>query len=174
MVNPVRDVRLFDNGFCEFFSKTPWYAIPLAYFPLIIYHLSLNGLGWELTIPLFLAGIFSWTWVEYMLHRFVFHGEDYESFPKNRLIYVLHFCIHGIHHCFPMDRFRLVFPPLPGYGVYYFLLRPAYENLIPAVYFNAFFAGGLVGYVLYDVTHYFLHHSTPKDGYVRNLKIYHM
>jgi len=37
LVNPVRDIILFDNSFFEFFTMTPWYAIPLAWFPLIAY-----------------------------------------------------------------------------------------------------------------------------------------
>lgn len=37
MVNPVRDIILFDNKFFEFFSMTPWYGILLAWIPLITY-----------------------------------------------------------------------------------------------------------------------------------------
>lgn len=40
LVNPVRDIKLFENKFMELFTMTPWYAIPLAWFPLIAYFYS--------------------------------------------------------------------------------------------------------------------------------------
>ena len=40
LVNPIRDVKIFDNKYLEFFSMTPWYAIPLAWAPLIYYFYS--------------------------------------------------------------------------------------------------------------------------------------
>jgi 4-hydroxysphinganine ceramide fatty acyl 2-hydroxylase len=27
---------------------------------------------------------------------------------------------------------------------------------------------------MYDLTHYFIHHSSPRKGYFKNLKLYHM
>jgi hypothetical protein len=39
-INPVRDVIMFDTPFCEFFSRTPWYAIPAAWIPVLIYYIS--------------------------------------------------------------------------------------------------------------------------------------
>ncbi|XP_058106206.1 dihydroceramide fatty acyl 2-hydroxylase FAH1-like isoform X2 [Magnolia sinica] len=38
----------------------------------------------------------------------------------------------------------------------------------------AFFGGGLLGYVMYDVTHYYLHHGQPSREVARNLKRYHL
>jgi 4-hydroxysphinganine ceramide fatty acyl 2-hydroxylase len=35
LINPVRDCRMFNPDFVEFFSKTPWYGIPLFYIPWI-------------------------------------------------------------------------------------------------------------------------------------------
>ena len=37
LVNPVRDVRMFDTQFFEMFSKTPVYYIPIAFSPLAYY-----------------------------------------------------------------------------------------------------------------------------------------
>ncbi|KAJ1420879.1 putative fatty acid 2-hydroxylase 1-like isoform X1 [Sesbania bispinosa] len=34
----------------------------------------------------------------------------------------------------------------------------------------ALFGGGLLGYVIYDCTHYYLHHGQPKTEVPRNLK----
>ncbi|KAI8524558.1 hypothetical protein RHMOL_Rhmol13G0158700 [Rhododendron molle] len=38
----------------------------------------------------------------------------------------------------------------------------------------AMFGGGLLGYVMYDVTHYYLHHGQPTSEIPRNLKKYHL
>lgn len=35
----------------------------------------------------------------------------------------------------------------------------------------ALFGGGLLGYVMYDVTHYYLHHGQPSREVPRNLKV---
>jgi 4-hydroxysphinganine ceramide fatty acyl 2-hydroxylase len=34
--------------------------------------------------------------------------------------------------------------------------------------------GFIAGYIVYDMSHYFFHHSSPKKGYYKNLKSYHM
>lgn len=35
----------------------------------------------------------------------------------------------------------------------------------------ALFGGGLLGYVMYDVTHYYLHHGQPSHKVTRDLKV---
>lgn len=35
----------------------------------------------------------------------------------------------------------------------------------------ALFGGGLLGYVMYDVTHYYLHHGQPSSEVPKNLKV---
>jgi len=39
---------------------------------------------------------------------------------------------------------------------------------------DAFFAGKVTGYMLYDMNHYFLHHSPYTFGYLKFMKTYHM
>jgi 4-hydroxysphinganine ceramide fatty acyl 2-hydroxylase len=111
--------------------------------------------------------------VEYTLHRFLFHSEDY-WLPNHPLILANHFLIHGIHHAFPMDRYRLVFPIVPGLAIGYLILKPFYNMIIPEEFVGVFFGGSILGYILYDMIHYSQHHSTPKSGYWKDLKIYHM
>ncbi|KAL9252526.1 Dihydroceramide fatty acyl 2-hydroxylase FAH1-like protein [Drosera capensis] len=38
----------------------------------------------------------------------------------------------------------------------------------------AIFGGGLLGYVMYDVTHYYVHHGQPANDVVQSLKKYHL
>ena len=65
---------LFGN-FLEPLSKTAWYVIPMVWLPPVIYGVSFcyPELGAASTIMYFLIGIFFWTLVEYILHRFLFH-----------------------------------------------------------------------------------------------------
>src|SRR4051812_37195565 len=100
-------------------------------------------------------GVVSWTIMEYTLHRFVFHGEEL-WLPNNKYLWVFHFCLHGIHHAFPMDRFRLVFPVLPGYILLIVLFTPLYAALTPAKMYPAIIAGSIFGYMFYDVGHFFM------------------
>jgi 4-hydroxysphinganine ceramide fatty acyl 2-hydroxylase len=100
LINPVRDVILFNSPYLEVFSKTPWYAIPIAWAPFLIYYMSHNELDLISTVFWMFTGIVNWSLLEYVIHRFVFHGEDY-WLPESNFAYVAHFLLHGIHHAFP-------------------------------------------------------------------------
>jgi len=173
LVNPIRNLKLFNNPLLELVTMTPWYAIPLGWAPPIIYFFSLSEVSLLANILCIFLGIFFWTFAEYTLHRFVFHGEDY-WLPDKPKILAFHFLIHGIHHAFPMDAYRLVFPPLPGYIIFFGFVIPPLTIFVPDQYMNAMTAGTALGYVLYDIIHYFLHHSQPKEGYWKGLKQYHL
>jgi 4-hydroxysphinganine ceramide fatty acyl 2-hydroxylase len=71
-----------------------------------------------------------------------------------------------------MDRARLVMPPT----LLIALAFPFYKlvfALFPYYYACSAFAGGFLGYVLYDCTHYFLHHA-KLPPYFHKLKKYHL
>ena len=99
MINPVRDIILFETPYLEIFTKTPWYAIPLTWLPWACYFLSANELGIFATFFFIFFGIASWSLTEYLIHRFIFHSEEY--LPAGKFWYLLHFLLHGIHHAFP-------------------------------------------------------------------------
>lgn len=60
----------------QFFTKTPWWAIPAVWGPLVMYMAMAahhDGL-WLSALPFAMAaGALIWTFIEYLLHRFVFH-----------------------------------------------------------------------------------------------------
>lgn len=72
-----------------------------------------------------------------------------------------------------MDGQRLVFPPLPAIPIvtcFYFF----YVSFLPYPIFNCFVGGKLFGYVIYDLTHYYLHHGSPAPkSNLHYLKVYH-
>ena len=124
-----------------------------------------------LTPLLFLAGCASWPFIEYFLHRFVFHLEPMNG---NSSLIRLHFSMHGLHHKAPFDPYHLVFPPLPatliGVAVY-----ATYTLVLSPYIVNGWFAGTVLGYIFYDLTHYYLHHGHPEpNSYFGRLKKWHI
>lgn len=94
--------------------------------------------------------------------------------PDNRVGITLHFVLHGVHHYLPMDKYRLVMPP----ALFLILVGPFWKLAHTIFYFNwhmgtAVFCGGIFGYVMYDLTHYFLHHKNL-PLYYKGLKKYHL
>lgn len=166
---------LFDNYILEnYLAKTPWYMAPIGQIPNIAYWLFCNEVSLIPFILSFIWGLVAWSLMEYLLHRWVFHAEDHWYLPDNKYSRVFHFLMHGIHHCFPMDKYRLVFPPVNSYILFFTAFKPLYEFLFPALYLPGILIGTISGYIVYDVGHYMIHHSTPRKGYWRDLKIYHL
>ncbi|KAJ8758742.1 hypothetical protein K2173_000463 [Erythroxylum novogranatense] len=163
--------RLFENDIVEFLTRTVWWAIPVIWLPVVFWCLSMSvqmGLTVQDIAAMLVSGIFIWTLMEYSLHRFLFHIKT-KSYWGN----TIHYLLHGIHHKHPMDDLRLVFPPaataillFPFWNLANLLATP---STAPAL-----FGGVLFGYVIYDCTHYYVHHSQPKSNFPKGLKKYHM
>src|SRR5205814_1435280 len=82
---------------------------PVIYVPLIcwwIWSSFAAGVGPLAFAPLYLAGALIWSLMEYVLHRKVFHYQASSKLGK-RMFWLL----HGVHHDWPTDKLRLVFPP---------------------------------------------------------------
>ena len=154
------------------FSKTPWYHIPIFWLPWAVYFMLENTLTVGATLWYIFLGIFLWSFIEYFLHRFLFHSEDH--LPDNKFVFLFHFLLHGIHHAFPQDPLRLVFPIILGYSILLTLILPLFNNVFPEELCPTLKTGVIFGYIGYDLTHYFIHHSSPKEGYFKFVKMYHM
>jgi len=66
---------LFGN-FLEPLTKTAWYIVPIIWLPPVIYgtYIAREGCGsWAYEFAYWSMGLFIWTLVEYLLHRFLFH-----------------------------------------------------------------------------------------------------
>ncbi|XP_060066219.1 fatty acid 2-hydroxylase-like [Ylistrum balloti] len=181
-----KHIRLFKSDFCEYFSQCPWYVVPMYWVPMLILFLYSSfrllseapcifpGTSYEMTpkhMPLmFMIGLISWTLDEYVIHRWMFHLRP----PSNsRLLVTLHFLLHGQHHKTPLDKKRLVFPPVPA-TILGITLYSIYATVFPHGITLSFAAGTVTGYIIYDLTHYFLHHGRPTMPYFISLKKYHV
>lgn len=162
MLDPKKQIRIFDSDFFEFFSSTQWYAIPLFWLPvkIVVLGLLIRSLPADYTalraVACYVFGIFFWTLTEYVLHRFLFHIDA--KLPTNGWLFGFHFLLHGIHHAFPQDPGRLVFPIINGVGVGLIMLC-----LFLSIFWwvdALFVLGGFgLGYICYDLFHYYSHHS---------------
>ena len=162
---------MFESDFLNFFSRVHPAVPAIIFLPVVAAMEWLGadgGIGAGKLIGLTLAGIFIWTLTEYWLHRLVFHW-----CPDNRFGRRLHFIIHGVHHDHPNDKLRLVMPPgasIPLAVLFYgaFLLVFGTPEAYPL------FAGFIGGYLVYDYTHYFVHHFVPKSSFGKRLREHHM
>lgn len=169
--NKDETIRLFENDFLEALSRVHW-TVPLWIFVPIILFLLFRGfyiyyLSITSSLLLVLSGLFVWTFIEYFLHRFIFH-----YMPKSEWGKRIHFLIHGIHHDYPKDSKRLVMPPsvsLP-LAAFFFIL---FNTIINNAFVLPFFAGFLIGYLLYDITHYAIHHFNMHNKFWLAIKNHH-
>lgn len=162
---------LFGN-FLEPISLTPWWVVPLVWLPpnMYLFYIGFVNQSKLTALSLWVFGLCVWTFVEYCLHRFLFHLDAY--LPDHPAALTLHFLLHGIHHYLPMDRYRLVLPPT----LFVVLAYPFYRlifMIFPFYMACSGFAGGTLGYIMYDVIHYLLHH-TKLPKYLQDLKTYHL
>lgn len=169
----VNSPRFFSSSFLEMFTKNTWYGVLLLWVHIIygcVYYAAQN-MSAGLVLQLYLDGLFLWTVYEYVFHRHVFHMED--RLPDHRYAFVLHFLMHGVHHFLPMDRLRLVMPPL----LLVVLSLPVVVIIRqfaswPAT--AALLGGSYTGYLIYDMMHYYFHHGQVVAGYLQRMKTNHM
>lgn len=169
--NKDESIRIFDHPILDFFSRVHWSTPLFVWVPVVLYSLYsgfAQGVSVLGAIGLFVAALAFWTFSEYLLHRFVFHYH-----PTTELGKKISFLTHGVHHDYPNDSKRLVMPPLLGIpiaAIFYTLFYYA----LGATMMQPFFAGFIAGYLVYDMTHYALHHATFDNGFWREIKNHHM
>ena len=119
-------------------------------------------------IGLVVLGYGFWTLTEYWIHRAIFHFEPAEGLGAR-----FHWIIHGVHHDHPNDPLRLVMPPSVSVPLSA-LFCLGFWAVLGTPHWYAFGAGFLAGYLLYDMTHYYLHHHKPRTRAGRWLRELHM
>jgi len=171
-------IRLFKSDFLEFFTHITPTAIVVIWTPVIalflIRALSESALvGSALYIlPALVLGLFIWTFTEYTMHRFVFHFPP-RTPAQERIV----FLFHGVHHAQPSLKTRLVMPPVvsvPLALVFYGLFSLVFGWLNAPLWIAPTVAGVVLGYLIYDLTHYATHHWSIRGGYFKFLKRHHM
>ncbi|MCE2732692.1 MAG: sterol desaturase family protein [Flammeovirgaceae bacterium] len=162
--------QLFSNSILEKLTRTH-IAVPLTVFAvyaaaLLYWSITHTNLSVGFTILLFFAGFIVFTWVEYQVHRHIFHLKPLKAWRKK-----FQYTVHGVHHEYPKDKDRLAMPPVLSITIatlLLFLLR-----LIMGDFVFAFLPGFLVGYALYLSIHYLVHAYAPPKNFLKQWWINH-
>jgi sterol desaturase/sphingolipid hydroxylase (fatty acid hydroxylase superfamily) len=160
---------MFENDLLDAISRTHFAFVPIVFLPAIAWLLwesVQHGTGLLATAAIAAGGLLAWTLVEYWLHRTLFHWEPKAGWGER-----MHFLIHGVHHEWPHDKYRLVLPP--GASVPLFVLFLLLWVGVFGTAGWAFQAGFTSGYVVYDLMHYYVHHARPKHRWLRRLQGHH-
>jgi dihydroceramide fatty acyl 2-hydroxylase len=164
--------RMFDSDLLDKLSRVHPAVPVVIYVPEIAILLGLaisaGGAGTLGMIGLFVGGYLLWTLSEYWIHRVIFHFEPEEGFGAR-----LHWIIHGVHHDHPNDPLRLVMPPSVSVPLSSLFLVAFWAVLGTPLWYS-FGAGFIAGYLIYDMTHYHLHHHKPKTRAGKRLRELHM
>ena len=145
--------------------------------PIVIFLVYAIGLLWytemKTDIPtltvvvVFLAGTLGFTFMEYAVHRWVYHPPHGASEIYKQATYKM----HGMHHDYPKDKRRLAMPPLVAIALATGLLF--LFELVLGQYAFSYLAGFVVGYALYLVVHYTVHIYAPPRNFLRALWVNH-
>lgn len=169
--NSEESIKLFKSNLFNSLSKVH-YTVPLYIFIPAIVFFAYNAFSHGINITdfaiYFVGGLIIWTITEYVLHRFVFHYHPTSEFGKK-----IHFIFHGVHHDYPRDKKRLVMPPsasIPLATLFYFL----FSLFLEKQFLFSFFPGFLLGYLVYDMMHYAMHHHNFKHPVLKKIKQHHM
>ena len=128
-----------------------------------------ENVTWQQKFLLIIAGVFSWTLIEYGLHRFVFHYRARSTFGK-KLVYAAHLS----HHENPRVTNRLfsgLLISLPIATVYLLSAWIVTGSPQRATYL---FTGLASGYSCYEWLHFQAHHRRPRLRLFRYLRKYHL
>ena len=138
------------------------YAIGLLYYTEVA-----TELGLVTVVAVFLAGTLSFTFAEYIIHRWVYHPPHGSSERYKEVMYNA----HGFHHDYPKDKKRLAMPPIVAVVISTVLL--GLFRLVLGDYSFSFLAGFVVGYAMYLVVHYTVHMYPPPKNFLKALWVNH-
>lgn len=161
---------LFQNPLMEKLTRTH-ISVPLILFSVISAGLMIYGFQHEyvtvVNAPLlFIGGLLSFTFIEYIMHRFVFHLQ-----PKTEGQEKFAYTVHGVHHDYPKDKDRLAMPPPLSIilsVIFFFIFKLIMGNLV-----FAFLPGFLMGYASYLWVHYMVHAFKPPKNFFKILWVHH-
>ncbi len=162
--------RIFNNPILERLTRTH-ISLPLITFSAISTFLIYRGvtmynLNALQLVLLFIGGYFAFTFIEYMMHRFVFHMDE-STETRKKLVYTL----HGVHHDYPKDKDRLAMPVPLSVTIatgFFFLFRLLMGDLV-----WGFLPGFLMGYAWYLWVHFMVHAMQPPKNLFKFFWVHH-
>ncbi len=162
--------KLFKNPLLEKLTHTHISA-PLIIFGIIAIVLIYYGIiekGFEVPemILLFFGGLFFFSFVEYLMHRYLYHIPATTK-QRKKIAYTM----HGVHHDYPKDKSRLAMRPVLSLIIASTLFI-VYRAFLGAYVFG-FLAGFLIGYSAYLAIHYSIHAFKVPQNFIKFLWHHH-
>ncbi|TGE09678.1 sterol desaturase family protein [Hymenobacter fodinae] len=156
--------QLFKNPVLERLSHTH-IALPTSIFIItacvsLYYGITRGFITGASAFGLFLVGWFMFTFVEYAMHRYLYH---IPATTPGRAKF--QYTMHGVHHEFPKDKTRLAMPPIITVFVtslLFFIFRFTFGNAVFGI-----LAGFVFGYALYLFVHYAIHVYAPPKNFLK-------
>lgn len=155
---------LFKNPILEKLTRTH-FAVPVLFYLILglgflFYSFYVIKLEIYNILFLYFTGAFSFTFVEYLIHRFIFHFNAKTESERE-----IQYHMHGVHHEFPRDKDRLAMPPVLSIviSVLFFVLF----YMLLGKYNFAFFPGFISGYSFYLLIHYAVHAIKPPRNFLK-------
>jgi len=162
---------MFENKLLNRLSQTH-IATPIIIFfiyavALLWYTVVRNEVPALAVVGLFLAGTIGFTFMEYVVHRWVYHPPHGASDKYKEATYTM----HGFHHDYPKDKKRLAMPPVLAVIISTLLLF--LFELVLGQFSFAYLAGFVTGYAMYLVVHYTVHMYPPPKNFLKALWVNH-
>ncbi len=162
--------KLFDNPVLEKLTHTH-ISLPLIIFgvisvALVYYGIFEKGFEAPVMVALFFGGLFFFTLVEYLMHRYLYHIPA-NTQRKQKISYTM----HGVHHDYPKDKSRLAMPPVLSLVVATVLF--IIYRAVLGDYVFGFLAGFLIGYAGYLAVHYSVHAFKVPNNFLKTLWHHH-
>lgn len=162
--------HLFQNPILERISKTH-FSIPIILFFIIgaiSFYFAVRATDIKLGtgVLVFIAGLIGFTLLEYLMHKYFFHME-----PDNLIKDKIQYHVHGVHHDYPKDKFRMAMPPFMSLA--YALILYFIFTFLMGDYGLYFLPGFLLGYSVYSGVHYAVHALKPPNNFLKVLWINH-
>ncbi len=162
---------MFPSPIVDYFFRWRWWAAWVVFVPIIATLLALAIVTatslWQV-VGSFCGGLFFWTLFEYFMHRFAFHFEG-----KSTALQHMHYVVHGMHHAYPTDPTRVIFPPFSSIGVG-ILIAGLFFLALPLTWALGVLAGFVLGYVFYEYIHYAVHQLKGKQAWFFKRKRHHL
>lgn len=162
--------NMFDNPVLEKLTRTNAFVPITMYYVIPVFLMTYGYLYAEVPglrlVLLFFGGAFFFTFLEYVLHRYLFHMDTDTEFKKK-----LQYNIHGLHHDYPKDKDRLAMPIVASVTLAVVLYLVFYVTMGKNAY--GFLSGVMVGYSTYLLVHYVVHAYPPPKNFLKNLWVNH-
>lgn len=165
--------KVFDNPILERLTRTH-ISVPITILMTIAAGLLYVAFAYtdytQLTpmfvVGLFISGFFSFTLLEYIAHRYLFHMKPTNEFKRK-----MQYALHGLHHEYPKDKDRLAMPPIMSFllaivffGIFYAMMNTKVFGFLP---------GFITGYCAYIFVHFIVHAYNPPKNFFKHLWLNH-